>query len=106
LPGHWWSPAWSSPTSNDTNRFLRSGTIRSSGTIVGFSLASVTATPDTVVVTTKVSTELGDLSGLLLDEAALIAPEIVRAKEIAKHAFFGLTTEATRTRLGARYAAS
>jgi uncharacterized protein (TIGR04255 family) len=73
--------------------------------------AQVTIEPDrgsqdTVVVTTKVSTELSDLSGILLDDAPLIAAEIVRAKESAKHAFFELTTEATRTRLGARYAAS
>lgn len=91
-----------------------------SSLVVGFSfpdpsgattMAQVTiepdrGSPDTVVVTTKVSTELADLSGMLLDEASLIAAEIVRAKEIAKHAFFELTTEATRARLGARYAAS
>ncbi len=91
-----------------------------SSLVVGFSfsdpsgaktIAQVTiepdrGSPDTVVVTTKVSTELGDLSGILLDEASLIAAEVVRAKEIAKHAFFELTTEATRARMGARYAAS
>jgi uncharacterized protein (TIGR04255 family) len=91
-----------------------------SSLVVGFSVpessgatttTQVTIEPDragsdTIVVTTKVSTELGDLPGLLLDDAALIASEILRAKEIAKHAFFELTTEATRTRMGAHYAAS
>lgn len=61
---------------------------------------------ETVVVTTKVSTEI-DISGmLLLDDASVIAMDILRAKEIAKRTFFELATEATRTRLGARYAAS
>lgn len=91
-----------------------------SSLVVGFSVpepsgatttAQVTIEPDrgdsdTVVVTTKVSTEVGGLPGLLLDDASLIAGEILRAKEIAKHAFFELTTEATRTRLGAQYATS
>lgn len=91
-----------------------------SSLVVGFSVpepsgattsAQVTIEPDRsgsdlVVVTTKIFTEVGDLPGLLLDDAVLIAEEILRAKEIAKHAFFELTTEATRTRLGAHYAAS
>jgi uncharacterized protein (TIGR04255 family) len=74
-------------------------------------MAQVTIAPnqenlDTVAVTTKVSTEIGMLAGSFLDEPSSIAKEVMRAKEIAKHAFFELTTEATRTQLGARYAAS